>query len=298
MKKLITLILILSIVAMALPAFAQDEMVEVDEAVVERLVEFNENLPAGYGAIGADEVAQALAERADELFLLDVREPGELEETGFIEGAVNIPIRSLPEHLDLLPSFDTEIIVICAGGARAMLAQASLNILGWEKAQTMKGGFGAWVAEEFPIVEGEMPAEAEAGEMPEFVVDEAVVEAVSMYLSELPEGFGLVRAAALNEELIENPDLYMIDVRGESEWNDVGYIAGANWMWIDEFMANADMLPEDMEMPIVVYCASSYRGGIAAVMMSLLGYTNVRNLVGGINAWIAEGLPLEGAPES
>src|SRR5690606_34034144 len=38
--------------------------------------------------------------------------------------------------------------------------------------------------------------------------------------------------------------------------------------------------------------------GIAAVMLNLLGYTNVRNLAGGVNSWLAAGLPLEGVPSS
>lgn len=290
MKKIISLVLVILLVAMAIPALGQET------AVLDRLNEYNDNLPPAYGTISADDMASVLAERGEDVVLLDVREAGELEERGYIDGSINIPIRELPANLAALPDLDAEIFVICQGGARAMLAQAALNLLGYENAQTMKGGFGAWVGEEFPIVEGEMPAAPEMGEAPEF--DEDVLAAVSTYLSELPEGFGLVRAAALNEELIENPDIVLIDTRSEDEWNSVGYIDGAQWIWIDEFMANVDMLPEDKDATIVIYCASSYRGGIATVMMNMLGYTNVRNLVGGLNAWIAEDLPLVGGEES
>jgi len=295
MKKLTTLLLILSILVTALPALAQTEAEKTKEEVIfEHLVAFNENLPPAYGTISIDDVSLILAERPDEVILLDVREVSELESNGYIEGAIHFPIRELMANLAALPDLDAEIIVICGVGARAMLAQTSLNLLGYENAKTMVGGFSGWVGADLPVIEGEMPAAAEMGEAPEF--DEVIFEAVDAYLSNLPEGFGLVRAPALNEELIENPDILLIDVRSEEEWNDVGYLEGAEWVWINELMMHAEMLPEDLDAPIVIYCATSYRGGMATVMMNLLGYTNVRNLVGGVRAWLAEGLPVEGAP--
>ena len=42
----------------------------------------------------------------------------------------------------------------------------------------------------------------------------------------------------------------------------------------------------------MVYCAVGQRGGIAMVTLQLLGYTNVKNLVGGFNAWKAANLPI------
>jgi rhodanese-related sulfurtransferase len=227
-----------------------------------------------------------------DIVLLDVREVDEYT-GGHIDGSFNVPIRELPANLNLLPDLDAEIVVICQGGARAMLATASLKALGYSNVSNLAGGYGGWVAAEFPTTEDVI--EVEAGEAPAF--DEAVFAAVDGYLSNLPDGFGLVRAAALNEELVENPDILLIDTRSADEWNS-GYIAGAQHIWIDEFMASMDEWPADKDAAIVIYCASSYRGGIATVMMNLMGYTNVRNLVGGLNAWVAEGLPLEGAPEA
>lgn len=47
------------------------------------------------------ELALALADEG--MFLLDVREPSELEELGTVEGYVNIPIDQLADRLDELP---------------------------------------------------------------------------------------------------------------------------------------------------------------------------------------------------
>lgn len=283
MRKLgFVLLAMMLVFALVVPVAAQDT------AVVAQLEAYSETIPP-YGTISPVDVATALAER--DLILLDVREVEEYE-AGHIEGAFNVPIRTLGENLNLLPDTEAEIIVICQGGARAMLAQTSLRILGYSNAQTMTGGMGAWVGENLPTVTD--PFVVEAGEAPEF--DAAVYDAVNGYLANLPQGYGLTNANALNEELFENPDILLIDVRSPEEWAN-GYIAGADHIWVNEFMASVDAWPEDKDAPIVIYCASGYRGGIATVMMNLMGYTNVRNLSGGIGAWIAAGLPLEGVPE-
>jgi rhodanese-related sulfurtransferase len=54
-------------------------------------------------------------------------------------------------------------------------------------------------------------------------------------------------------------------------------------------------LPADKNANIVVYCGGGFRGGVAQVMLELLGYSNVRNMWGGFGAWQAAELPVVGA---
>ncbi|MBL8131526.1 MAG: hypothetical protein JNL42_06685 [Anaerolineae bacterium] len=280
MKKFFLLTFVLLLAISGVTALAQD-------TVLDRLVEYGSSLPQGYGIIRVDDVAAAVAER--EVVLLDVREIAEYE-AGHIPEAFNVPIRTLGQNLALLPDLDAEIIVVCKGGARAMLAQTSLRLLGYTNVLTFAGGFDAWVGEELPTTTD--PFTVEAGTAPE--VDPAVLAAVDGYLSSLPEGYGLVSATNLAAELVEKPIL-LIDVRSDEEWAE-GYIEGAQHLWINSFVANLDQLPGDKDAAIVVYCAGGWRGGIAAVFMNLLGYTNVRNLSGGLNAWKTAELPLAGVP--
>ena len=51
------------------------------------------------------------------IYLIDVREPGEYAE-GHIPGAVNIPLRTVAQSLDMIPS-DQPVLVYCASGLRA-----------------------------------------------------------------------------------------------------------------------------------------------------------------------------------
>jgi rhodanese-related sulfurtransferase len=73
----------------------------------------------------------------------------EINETGSIAGAVNIP-RGLIE-LKLSPasgnqdlSADTPIIVYCGGGSRASLAGKTLIDLGFKDVQNLEGGYRGW----------------------------------------------------------------------------------------------------------------------------------------------------------
>jgi rhodanese-related sulfurtransferase len=51
-------------------------------------------------------------------------------------------------------------------------------------------------------------------------------------------------------------------------------------------------MPADKAAPIVVTCKSGHRGGMAMLYLNFLGYTNIRNMGGGMNAWIAAELPV------
>jgi hydroxyacylglutathione hydrolase len=48
----------------------------------------------------------------------------------------------------------------------------------------------------------------------------------------------------------------------------------------------------DRERPIAVHCKSGYRSSIASSLLKRAGYTEVMNVIGGMDAWNACGLPV------
>ncbi len=245
----------------------------------------------GYNTIGLDDLNLALAEDPPP-FLLDVREASELEENGYIEGAVNIPLREVADHIEWLPSFDTPIVSYCGSGWRCTIALTALEALGWEDVKGLKGGsFGGWVEDGYPVAEGLplAPMELNVAEP-----DPAMVAATAAWLHEVPEGFGGISADDLNAALIENPDLILIDVRTAEEVAEKGVIEAENWLHIplEEFIAEKDMWPEDLDAPIVVYCGSGHRSTIAMSILWAYGYSDVSSLKGGIGGWVEAGYPV------
>ena len=287
MRKLSYLVLILAL-AMPLalpfaPALAQD-----DGAVKTRLEEYNANLPPAYGNISVDDLAIEMLEKPD-LLLLDVSTPEEYED-GHIMGAVNVPLRELGKNLALLPDADAEIVTICGSGFRSAIAMTSLQILGYTDVRNMRGGMRAWAGAEYETTtDAVVPAE---GTAPDF--DEAVVAGVDAQLSALPDGWGGISPDALDLKLVEAPPAMLIDVRSPGEWDELGYIAGAELMPLESLMDFAGEWPEDKDASIVVYCAVGHRGNMAATIIRTMGYTNVLNLSSGFNGWATAGLPVEG----
>jgi NADPH-dependent 2,4-dienoyl-CoA reductase/sulfur reductase-like enzyme/rhodanese-related sulfurtransferase len=75
----------------------------------------------------------------DDQILLDVRNPGELENGGYIEGALNIPVDELRQRMHELPK-DKEIVIYCQVGLRGNVAYRQLVNNGF-KARNLIGGY-------------------------------------------------------------------------------------------------------------------------------------------------------------
>ena len=243
-------------------------------------------LPDGFGTIAAAKLNEQIA--AAKPFLLDVREAKEVTDNGYIEGAVNLPIRTLAQNLDMLPAKDQAIVVYCGSGHRSAVAMAALQMLGYTNVKSLAGGVGAWKKAELPLATG-TPAEPTAGTAPE--VDKNLQAALDKYLSALPDGFGTIAADKLNEQIgVAKPVL--IDVREEKEVTDNGYLADSVNIPIRTLLADPTKLPQDKAAAVVIYCGSGHRSAIAMEALQLLGYTNVKSLAGGFGAWKAANLPI------
>jgi len=92
--------------------------------------------------------------------LIDIREIGELDNTGRVENSNHIPRGMLEFSLDPgSPYFkegkldiNKEMILFCAGGLRSALAAKSLKEMGFEKVSHIEGGFAAISQSNFKII--------------------------------------------------------------------------------------------------------------------------------------------------
>ncbi|CAG0925616.1 unnamed protein product [Notodromas monacha] len=62
--------------------------------------------------------------------LLDVREPAELDSDGDVPGAINIPLGSIPDHLEEIESMPRPLVIFCRSGNRSGQAIAFLESQG------------------------------------------------------------------------------------------------------------------------------------------------------------------------
>lgn len=101
----------------------------------------------------------------------------------------------------------------------------------------------------------------------------------------------LLNAQDVAERLTQpKGDLILLDVRTPQEWTHEGRIDGATLIPIDEIEDRAGELPSDAE--IIVYCHSGVRSSAVVNFLASMGYSNLSDLAGGIEAWQWAGLPL------
>ena len=163
---------------------ASDEAADADvgdaDVVVASVDEYLSNIPEGWMSVGdAEKMQEAMDNGA---FVIDVREEGEYAE-GHIPGAINIPLRTLAQNLDKIPT-DQPIVTYCASGHRAGMGLSALRMLGYNNAKGFPGSWRAWTAADGEV---EMePVEAQSFDVPE--IDAEELAAVDGFLSNNPEG--------------------------------------------------------------------------------------------------------------
>ena len=93
-------------------------------------------------------------------------------------------------------------------------------------------------------------------------------------------------------------NIAVIDIRNQNEWEKTGIIEDA--LTMTAFTSQGQIHPEFLDKfndavptkntPFILYCLSSGRThGIGRVLVEQLGFTEAAHLVGGIEAWLAEG---------
>ncbi len=250
-----------------------------------------ENMTA-YNTIKADSLLEQMVSDQPP-FLLDVRSTTELDETGHIEGAVNIPLHELAQKLDLLPSTETPIVVYCGSGWRATIAMTALSALGWTDVKALKVTFADWKEAGNPVGEG---AAMEAMALNAATPDPALVKAMDEMLATYGvKPFGVVAAEDLNVALGENPDLQVIDVRTAVEVEEKGYVDGDNLVFIplEDFISGKESWPST-DSSVVIYCGSGHRSTMAMTILGTYGFTDVKSLKGGYGGWVSAGFPTMG----
>ncbi|MCG2431469.1 rhodanese-like domain-containing protein [Aequorivita xiaoshiensis] len=97
-----------------------------------------------------------------------------------------------------------------------------------------------------------------------------------------------ISVAELQILLIEN-SVVVLDTREANEFN-VSHIASAKNIGFDKFSSEDKFLQNlDRETPIVVYCSVGIRSERIGEKLKVVGFSNVKNLYGGIFEWKNKG---------
>ncbi len=95
------------------------------------------------------------------------------------------------------------------------------------------------------------------------------------------------------QQELSSGNYQLIDIRTQEEYID-GHLKGAiqkDYYQTEEFRKYLESL--DKKKSYLIYCRSAKRSGAALEIMKGMGFTDVKDLDGGYNAWISQDLPIE-----
>lgn len=98
----------------------------------------------------------------------------------------------------------------------------------------------------------------------------------------------LLEPAEFSQYIEDNPDAPVVNVHIPYE----GHIEGTDSFVAFDEISDWDGLPTDLSAPLVLYCRSGNMSAQATDTLEALGYTNVVDLEGGMNAWTDAGFEL------
>lgn len=112
-------------------------------------------------------------------------------------------------------------------------------------------------------------------------------------VAEARENAGRTNVDEVKQALDSGEEITVLDVREPAEWEE-GHVPGATHLprGLLEYRAATDL--PDKDRRIVTHCALGGRGALAASTLTEMGYKNVANMEGGLNAWREQGYELEG----
>lgn len=98
---------------------------------------------------------------------------------------------------------------------------------------------------------------------------------------------------AMFSEKMKEKGAVILDVRTPAEVAE-GKIPGAVVIDWNSASFREEVAKLDRKAPVYVYCAAGGRSSEAKELMTGMGFTQVHDLLGGMNAWRAAGKPVEG----
>lgn len=94
---------------------------------------------------------------------------------------------------------------------------------------------------------------------------------------------GEISVEDLKLKMDNNESFVFIDVREPYEYEE--FNLGAKLIPLGEFMDNIPNLESHRDEEVIIHCRSGKRSGMATEVLTSAGFSNVKNMVGGVLRW-------------
>ncbi|MGC9007594.1 MAG: rhodanese-like domain-containing protein [Halothiobacillaceae bacterium] len=92
--------------------------------------------------------------------------------------------------------------------------------------------------------------------------------------------------------MMSHEEPLLLDVREINEYRE-GYLRDAKHIPLGQLGSKIDQLASWKDRPVIIYCRTGNRSGMACNLLAKQGFTKLYNLAGGIMAWKHDGLPVK-----
>lgn len=110
-------------------------------------------------------------------------------------------------------------------------------------------------------------------------------------MDNVPRDKTAVDVDVVKEALDNKANITLVDVRTPEEYAE-GHIGESVLVPLQELQEQLEKIP-DKTKTIYVYCRRGVRGVQAVEVLKNLGYTDVRNMLGGIEAWMLKNYSIQ-----
>ncbi len=230
---------------------------------------------------------KAWRDKGEDIVVIEVRPHEEVERTGSIPGAINIPGVELPIRIFDYSASRKRIVVTCAGRTRGIMAAQTLRLMGVTDVYDLKGGTMAWVLAglnlDKEIPRGSAPSEKSIREAESF--GKKLAKEGNIRLLSCEELKALLDKA-------QKETVYLLDVRSAEEYA-AGHLPNSIPAPGGQAIQIADSFVAVRNGNIVFISGENARAIVTAFWYKQMGYPKVFVLDGGVNAWAGAGMQLE-----
>lgn len=221
---------------------------------------------AGAASIGVDEL-QRIRDSGEAHYVIDVRLPAEFRQAR-LPGAISCPAGQLANAADEYIAIRQALVVCQSNGTtRAKIGAGTLRRIGYPHVAWLDAGLSGWSERGLQTDSGASAETSIAG------LDVAERETEDVAPSSLTA---------------QSDGLHIIDVRRSSEFA-AGHIEGARWVPRGDLERRIGRYVPSIDANVVVVSDRGVRAALAASTLQRLGYRRVRRMLGGVEAWKAQG---------
>ncbi|UWG46340.1 Rhodanese-related sulfurtransferase [Halanaeroarchaeum sp. HSR-CO] len=227
-----------------------------------------------------------LASIAEDVTIVDVRNPPEYDRYGSIPGSINVEGVDLALFAEAVRDAEEPLVVHCAGRTRSIIGTATLRALGFDEVYELENGTMGWELEGYELAAGS--ERVRDRKIPADRYRDLQEKTTALLQNTSVEWLSPAELDRIEDTVESTQSVYVFDVRTDDEYSAEHHpeaISVAGGQLIQTAGSHIGVRTGE----IVLISNSHVRSAITAYWLDRMGYPNVSVVRGGLSAWKEHG---------